>query len=111
MVRTLLRTGVVAMIGAAAIALAGCSGLSADWTKPGATRADIRADSATCRAEAEGLVGREADVTHDIRSGRRSGASDITALRNQTRDVGMERRYDDVFDRCMRAHGYTHEAQ
>lgn len=91
----------------AAVVLPACAGVSADWVKEGATKEEIRADNAACRAEVEAVVGREADITHDIRVGRAGTASEVNELVEQTRDVGAARRYDRLFGACMRARGYS----
>ena len=107
MIRAFRRTCFLALT----LAVTACAGLGADWSKPGASRDDVRADNAYCRGEAEAVIGREAQVTHDIRSGGSSGPSDVRVLSEQTRDIGMERRYDSIFERCMRSRGYTRAAQ
>ena len=89
---------------AAALAVAACAGVSADFVKAGATREQVRADSAACRADTEARFGREADITHDIRVG---GSRTSSALLRRTRDSGVERRYDRIFSACMRARGYS----
>jgi len=92
---------------AAALTVAACAGISADFVKEGAAKEEIRADNATCRAETEALVGRESDITRDIRAGDSRGASDSRRLLEQTRDVGVEARYDRIFATCMKARGYS----
>ena len=91
------------------LVLAACAGISADFVKAGATKEQIRADNATCRAETEARVGRDSDITHDIRVGSSRSSSDSTRLFRQTRDAGDERRYDRIFASCMKARGYTHK--
>lgn len=92
---------------AAVLAVAACAGVSADFVKEGATREEIRADNAACRDETEALVGRESDITHDIRSGSSRTSADSSRLLEQTRDSGVERRYDRIFTACMKARGYS----
>jgi hypothetical protein len=92
---------------AAALAVAACAGVSADFVKAGATREQVRADYAACRADTEARFGREADITHDIRVGGSRTSSDSSALLRRTRDSGVERRYDRIFSACMRARGYS----
>jgi len=91
----------------AVLAVAACAGVSADFVKAGATKEQIRADNAACRADTEARVGRESDITHDIRTGDGRRASEASRLLQQTRDVGVERRYDRIFSACMKARGYS----
>jgi len=93
------------------LVLAACAGVSAGFVKPGATREEIRADNATCRAEAEARMGRESNITHDIRSGDNRAGSDSRRLLEQTRDIGTERRYDRIFAACMKARGYARKKE
>ena len=92
---------------AAALAVAACAGVSADFVKAGATREQIRTDNAACRADTEARVGRESDITHDIRVGGSRTSADATRLLQVTRDSGVERRYDRIFSACMSARGYS----
>lgn len=91
------------------LAVTACSGVSADFTKPGATKEQVRADNAACRAEADRQVGREADISRDIRGTGRRGASDQRQLLEQTRELGTAERYDRIFAACMSARGYTRQ--
>ena len=91
----------------AALALAACAGVSADFVKEGATREQVRADNAACRSETEARFGREDNITHDIRAGRSSNVSSPTRLVRQTRDVGARERYERNFAFCMSARGYS----
>ena len=91
----------------AALAVAACAGISADFVKEGATREQIRADNAACRADTEARVGRESDITHDIRVGSSRTSADASRLLETTRDSGVERRYDRIFAACMKARGYS----
>ena len=91
----------------AALALAACAGVSADFVKEGATREQVRADNAACRSQAEARFGRDDNITRDIRAGRSSNVSEQTRLVRQTRDVGVRERYDRVFATCLRARGYS----
>ena len=91
----------------AALGVAACAGVSADFVKAGATREQTRADNAACRDETETRVGRDSDITHDIRSGDSRNAQDSSRLFQQTRDAGVERRYDRIFAACMKARGYS----
>jgi len=91
----------------AALAVAACAGVSADFVKEGATKEQIRADNAVCRDETEARVGRESDITHDIRVGSSRTSADSTRLLEQTRDSGVEKRYDRIFSACMKARGYS----
>lgn len=84
-----------------------CSSVSADFTKAGATKEQLRADNAACRTEADAQTGHDADITHDIRSGDTRDRSGTSQLLRQTRDAGVERRYDRIFATCMKARGYT----
>jgi hypothetical protein len=95
----------------AALALAACAGVSADFVKEGATKDEIRADNAACRAETEALVGRESDITHDIRVGSSRTSADSTRLLETTRDSAVERRYDRIFATCMKARGYSQKTK
>ena len=91
----------------AALGVAACAGVSADFVKQGATREQIRADNAACRSDTEARVGRDSDITHDIRVGDSRNAQDSSRLFQQTRDAGAERRYDRIFTACMKARGYS----
>jgi hypothetical protein len=90
-----------------ALGLAACAGISADFTKQGVTKEQVRADNAACRAETEAQVGRDSDITHDIRVGDTRGSQDSSQLFRQTRDAGVARRYDRIFASCMKARGYS----
>ncbi len=90
----------------AVLALAACAGVSADFVKEGATKEQVRADNAACRSETEAQVGRDAKITHDIRTGGNRAQRDSTRLLEQTRDAGAERRYERIFANCMAARGY-----
>jgi len=92
---------------AAALALAACTAGSADFVKQGATREEIRADNAACRAETDGQVGRTADISRDIYSGQSRGREDPAQLLRQTREARDEARYERIFAACMVARGYT----
>ena len=91
----------------AMLALAACAGVSADFVKEGATQEQVRADNAACRGETEARVGRDSDITHDIRLGGLRGSADSTRLLEQTRDAGVERRYERIFANCMKSRGYS----
>ena len=93
-----------------ALALTACAGVSADFVKAGATKQQVRADNAACRTETEARVGRDSDITHDIRVGSSRGSEDSSRLLRLTRDSGVERRYDRIFAVCMKARGYSHKA-
>ena len=92
---------------AGAMTLAACAGVSADFVKEGVTKEQLRADNAACRAETEARVGRDSNITHDIRVGDARGREDSTQLFRQTRDIGVARRYDRIFAACMAARGYS----
>lgn len=94
-----------------ALALAACGGVSADFVKDGATKEHIRADNAACRTETEARVGRDSNITHDIRVGSTRTPSDSSRLLHQTRDAGVERRYDRIFAACMKARGYSQKTR
>ena len=89
------------------LALAGCSSVSADFVKSGATKEQVRADNAACRAEADAQVGRDADISRDIRGTARRGPSDQRQLLNQTREIDTAARFERIFAACMSARGYT----
>jgi hypothetical protein len=91
----------------AALGVAACAGVNADFVKQGVTPEQTRADNGACRDETEARVGRDADITHDIRSGDSRNAQDSSRLFQQTRDSGVERRYDRIFAACMKARGYS----
>ena len=91
----------------AVLAVMACAGISADFVKEGAATEEIRADNAVCRTETEARVGRESDITHDIRVGGSRTSADATRLLQVTRDSGVERRYDRIFAACMKARGYS----
>ncbi|TDJ61935.1 MAG: hypothetical protein E2O36_05480 [Proteobacteria bacterium] len=91
----------------AVLAVTACAGISADFVKEGAATEEIRADNGACRAETEARVGRESDITHDIRVGGSRASADATRLLQVTRDSGVERRYDRIFTACMKARGYS----
>lgn len=91
----------------AALGVAACAGVSADFVKEGATQEQVRADNAACRGETEARVGRDSDITHDIRIGNSRNTQDSSRLLQQTRDAGTERRYDRIFAACMKARGYS----
>jgi hypothetical protein len=95
----------------AALTVTACAGVNADFVKPGATKEEIRADNATCRAEAEAQVGRDADISRDIRGTGRRGPADQRQLLEQTRDLGKAERYDRIFAACMAARGYKRQGR
>ena len=94
---------------AAALALAACAGVSADFVKEGVTKEQVRADNAACRESTDAQAGRGSNITHDIRVGRTADSTEPTRLAQQTRDVGVAERWDRVFAACMRARGYSHK--
>ena len=96
----------IALALVAPLALSGCAGVSADWVKTGASEAQVKADNAACRAEAEDVYGQSANITHDIQVSRPRAATDVDARSKQIRSYDVERDYDKVFDACMAAHGY-----
>jgi hypothetical protein len=93
---------------AALLTLAACGGTSEVWVKEGVSRAQVRADQANCRAQADAALGRTADVTSDIRGSLRGGREDTRDLVASTRDYGTAKRYDRTIAQCMRLLGYTH---
>ena len=90
--------------------LAACAGVSADWVKPGASEKRVEADNAACRAEAEDVYGRTADITHDIEVSRPRSLTDVDRRSDQIRSYDTERNYDKVFGACMAARGYQRRA-
>ena len=87
--------------------LGACTGVSADWVKAGADEAQVRADNAACRAEAEQAFGRSADISRDIQASRPRGLTDVGDRRERLREYDTERSYDKIFGACMAAHGYS----
>ena len=90
------------------LALAACSGASANWVKPGMTEDQLRADQLSCRSTAERTTARNENVTRDIRSSIPGGRDDTRALVESTRDLKAARNFDRLFAQCMRGLGYTH---
>ena len=89
------------------LALAACSGVSADWVKPGLGEDRIRADNAVCRAEADQAHGRSADISRDIQASRPRGLNDVGDRSERLRSYDTEQSYDKIFGACMAAHGYS----
>lgn len=89
------------------LAILGCSGISADWVKPGASEAQVKADNAACRAEADDAYGQQANITHDIRVSRPRDQSQVSDTIESLRNYETEIDYDKVFGACMAARGYT----
>lgn len=88
------------------LVLAGCSGISADWVKPGASETQVKIDNAACRAGAEEAFGQGANISHDIRVSRPRTASDVGRRSNEIRNYETERNYEVEFGACMAARGY-----
>jgi hypothetical protein len=86
--------------------LAGCAGVSADWVKPGVSEAQVKADNAACRAEADEAYGATANITQDIQVSRPRSPSDVSRRAAEIRSYETERDYDKVFAACMMARGY-----
>jgi hypothetical protein len=91
----------------APLAVAGCSGISADWIKPGASEAQVKADNAVCRAEAEDVFGQSANITHDINVSLPRDPSQTSDRVKELRTYEAEEDYDKVFGACMAARGYS----
>ena len=89
-------------------ALAACGGTSAAWVKEGASKEQVRADQAACRAQAEGAIGRSESFTRDIRGSTGGGREDTRTVVSESRDRKVARSFDSVFSRCMAARGYVH---
>ena len=96
------------VVGGVAMAIvAGCTGLSG-WAKEGSDEAAVRADLRQCRTIANTVTGRDRQIGLDIRAARGSGGIDTdSALLEDVREYGLERRADDLVSRCMRSRGYT----
>lgn len=90
-----------------AVSLAACTGISADWVKPGAGEQQIRADNAACRTEADKVFGRTANITHDIEASRQRDLTNVGAQSGRLRSYETERNYEKVFGACMAARGYS----
>lgn len=89
-------------------ALAACAGTGSAWVKEGASKEQVRADQAACRAQAEGAIGRSESFTRDIRSSTRGGREDTRAIVSESRDRSKARSYEGILERCMLARGYVH---
>jgi hypothetical protein len=55
MTGTLLRRAALARVIAVALALAACQNAASDWSKPGASGADLQRDQQECQAQAASL--------------------------------------------------------
>ena len=89
------------------LTLAACSGVSASWVKQGASEERVRADNATCRAEAEQAYGRTANISRDIQASRPRSLVDVDDRSAELRGGDTRQGYDKIFDACMAAHGYS----
>ncbi|MDA0785262.1 MAG: hypothetical protein O3B37_03135 [Proteobacteria bacterium] len=89
-------------------ALAACAGTSSAWVKEGASKEQLRADQAACRAQADSAIGRSESFTRDIRSSTRGGREDTSAIVSESRDRRTARSYEGILERCMLARGYVH---
>lgn len=87
-------------------ALTACGGSA--WVKEGASKEQLRADQAACRAQADSAIGRSESFTRDIRSSTRGGREDTRTIVSESRDRSTARSYEDILERCMLARGYVH---
>ncbi len=90
------------------LALAACGGTGAAWVNEGASKEQVRADQAACRAQAESTIERSESFTRDIRGSTRGGREETRAIVTETRDRRVARSFDQVFGRCMATRGYVH---
>lgn len=88
------------------LALAACSGVSADWVKPKASEARVRADNKACRQEAEAAYGTTANITRDIQAARPRSLNDVGDRSERIRNNNTQVNYDKIFDVCMAGRGY-----
>jgi len=86
--------------------LIGCTGVSPEWNKPGAAEAQVKADNAACRDEAEQVYGVTANITHDIRVSRTGARTNVDRQSDDIRSSETRQSYDKLFDACMAARGY-----
>ena len=86
--------------------LFGCAGVSSEWNKPSATEAQVKADNAACRDEAEQVYGVTANITHDIRVSRPGGRTNVDRQSDDIRNSETVKSYDTLFGACMAARGY-----
>lgn len=103
----MLRTALTRLSLFLPLAFASCSGISADWVREGATEAQVKADNAACRAEADDVFGQSANITHDINVSMPRDPSQTSARVNELRSYEAEEDYDKVFGACMAARGYS----
>jgi hypothetical protein len=79
------------------------------WQKPGVAEEQRDRDYAACRSEARAATRRDAAIDADIMAtrGQDWARSDVLQQKRQEMRMSTEARGEDVFDRCMRAHGYS----
>ena len=80
-----------------------------DWVKDGSVDEDIGRNLAVCRDQASAVTGRDRRIDQDIRASRAGSSlsTDLSAFRDEVRDVRFERQFEDVVDRCMRGRGFA----
>jgi hypothetical protein len=79
------------------------------WQKPGVADEQRDRDNAACRSEARAATRRDANIDADIMASRGQdwGRSDVLQQKREEMRMSTTARAEDVFDRCMRAHGYA----
>ncbi len=96
----------------AAVALSACAS-GGEWVKDGVTEEELSRDLAVCNDQAAAVRARDRRIDDDIRASR--AGSNLSAgfgvFRNEVRDVRVEDRFDEVFDRCMRGRGYERPSE
>lgn len=84
--------------------VAACAG--GQWVREGATEEELRADLDMCRSVAQVQTDRDRQIDEDIRAARSTTFPDTVRLRDQVRSIGVEQRFDEVLETCMRRRGY-----
>ncbi len=89
--------------------LVACASSGGAWVKAGADEDQVRVDQSSCRAMAERAMGRDNNVTRDIRTSIPGGRDDVRAVVQDTRDLRAARSFEKLYAQCMRSLGYTQE--
>ena len=84
--------------------VAACAG--GQWVREGATDEQLSADLSTCRSLAQVQTDRDRQIDADIRAARSTTFPDRVNLRDQVRSAGVEQRFGEVLETCMRRRGY-----
>lgn len=98
-----------AIAAVAILVLAGCSGASGGWTKPGVSPATAESDFSDCESQARGATQRDAAIDADILASRGTDWQRTGALPFKRDDMANSNRgrAQQIIARCMVGKGYA----